>query len=445
MLYIYYMKNNIFRLSLLAVFLCFSALAGAQITVVRVDGSSIYLDTSSAAKAPYKGQSFKVIVSTEKLTNPQTGKDLGDIYHYSPVGKITEVQPLYAVGEMANPAGIAVGQQALLEESADPAPAAAPQPQALQIPGEVRKKIIYAPIAQEIISVTEADVSAPGAQNLVTLSSDRQVTVWSRGENNTLKEVFSYFLPSSAQPITISAVPVKEGNAQIFVTVYTPARKKVSAFVLENKNGSLEKTAELPFFVKEQGCGAEKTVWAQTPFVSEEYPGNARQVVYEDGKFKASKKSFATLRNWLTGVARYGVEKEGADNLIYTSSTGTLRMVLQNGKRTESKDLFASSPNRVKYKQEILEFYPSVQVFGPQGDATIAAVENDAKIGLLAQMFGQYQNGKIHFLTYENGQLTVQDTTPLDGVVYDTACSQRAVLAAEVLPNGNSRIVEIFK
>ena len=92
-----------------------------------------------------------------------------------------------------------------------------------------------------------------------------------------------------------------------------------------------------------------------------------------------------------------------------------------------------------------MEFYPSVQVFGPQGDATIAAVENDAKIGLLAQMFGQYQSGKIHFLTYDNGQLTVQDTTPLDGVVYDTACADRSVLAAEVLPNGNSRIVEIFK
>ena len=60
-------------------------------------------------------------------------------------------------------------------------------------------------------------------------------------------------------------------------------------------------------------------------------------------------------------------------------------------------------------------------------------------------MFGQYQSGKIHFMQYQNGHLSVQDTTPLDGVIYDTACSDRAILAAEVLSNGTSRVVEILK
>lgn len=76
---------------------------------------------------------------------------------------------------------------------------------------------------------------------------------------------------------------------------------------------------------------------------------------------------FSTQRNWLTGLNRYDVENAGADNLIYTSSNGTVRLTLQNGKRAESKDLFAAAPNRVKYKQEIVKFYPSLQVFGPPG------------------------------------------------------------------------------
>jgi hypothetical protein len=92
-----------------------------------------------------------------------------------------------------------------------------------------------------------------------------------------------------------------------------------------------------------------------------------------------------------------------------------------------------------------VKFYPSLQVFGPAGDATVAAVENTSKLGLLSETFGQYQSGKIHFLTFEKGRLSLQDTVNLDGVVYDTACSDRAVLAAEVLPDGSSSVVEIFK
>ena len=107
--------------------------------------------------------------------------------------------------------------------------------------------------------------------------------------------------------------------------------------------------------------------------------------------------------------------------------------------------MFAAAPNRVKYKQEILKFYPSVQVFGPEGRATLAAVENISKLGILSDTFGQYKSSKIHFLAFEKGRLSVTDTVELDGVVYDTACTDRAILAAEVLPDGNSSVVEIFK
>ena len=95
MLYNYYMKKWLYGLFALLLVIP----AAAQLSVVRVDGSKIYLDTSEEKTAPVKGSTFKVILSSETLTNPQTGKNLGQIYHYSDIGTITEIQPLYVIGE----------------------------------------------------------------------------------------------------------------------------------------------------------------------------------------------------------------------------------------------------------------------------------------------------------------------------------------------------------
>ena len=92
MLYSYYMKINI-----LAAFLLFTTALlplqaqNAQAVVVKQDGDKIYLDISSLSSPLKKGDSFKIITASEPLINPQTGKNLGDIYQYSPEGTITEV------------------------------------------------------------------------------------------------------------------------------------------------------------------------------------------------------------------------------------------------------------------------------------------------------------------------------------------------------------------
>ena len=448
MVYNYYMKNNIARLMVLAVFGLFPALGSAQGMVVRVDGKKVYLDTTSFKQKVTKGQSFKVILSSEKLVNPKTGNDLGEVHTYSPAGKIIEVQEKYAVGELADTAKIAVGQEAVLEEAAPAAPTAAPAAPAGQEPAATissRRKIVYEPVEQEIVSLSQADVTAPGAQNIITLSDKGVVTVWSRGEKDTLRQELSYQISRSAQAVVLSAVPVKAGLAQIFVSVYEPSRKTFSTLVLENQNNALVQTDKLPYFMKEVGCGTDKKLWAQTPFATAGRPGSAREVTYADGQITAEKPTVSTQRNWLSGVNFYEVEKPGDSNLIYTSANGTIRLSTAKGKRAESKDLFAKAPNRVKYKQEIVDFYPSVQVFGPAGNATVAAVENKSKYGILSSAFGQYHSSNIHFMAFEKGRLNITDTLPLDGYVYDTACSDDAILTAEVLPGGNSSVVEIFK
>ena len=436
------MKKPITWLSAALFVCCFSLGVFAQMSVVKVDGKKVYLDTSDEKTTPTKGSTFKVILSSETLTNPKTGKNLGEVYKYSSVGTITEVQPMYVIGELKDTKDIKVGQQAVFEEIKPVLPAAVKEE---ETPKSTRPKTVYQPIEETVISLTQADVTAPGAQNIVTLGDNNQVWVLSRGEKETLKQELTYTLPVDKKAIAVSAAPVKEGLAQIFVAVYVQGRNTIQTLVLENKNGVLENTATLPYFVKELGCGADKKVWGQRPFIVDATPGDAHEIVFEKEKFAASGATFKTRRNWLEGLNYFPIENAEKDNLIFTAYNGVLRMILGNGKRAESKDLFGSSPLRFEYKQDILKFYPSIQVFGQPGNATVAAVENGTKFGLLSETFGQYQSGKVHFLDYQKGRLQVTDTIELDGVLYDTACTDKAILTAEALADGTSTVVEISK
>lgn len=445
------MKIKLLHSILFGLLFLFPAVCQAQLTVVRVDGKKVYIDTSSLNRIVQKGETFKIILSTEELKNPKTGKNLGTVYNYSSEGKITEVQPLYAIGELPGEAVVSVGQEAVLEEKTAAQPAAKDAPSKAknslrkEYPVSLRKKITYAPVEQQIISLTEADISSAKANNLVTLSKKGQVTVWNRvGEN--LEPLFSYQLPSGKIPLTLSADDVRDlALDEIFVTAYDPSRQTISTWVLAVQNGQLSLIDTLPYFVKEIGCGPDKEIFAQKPFVSGIYPGKARELDYEKGKFRLDDEALNTRRNWLPGINHYDVEKDDSDNLVTTASNGKITLFLSRGRKAESKDLFAEAPNRVKYKQEIIKFYPSLQVFGPDGRATLVAVENIAKHGLLSDTFGDYENGNIHFLKLEKGRLTITDTVELDGVVYDTACSARSILAAEVLSDGTSSVVEISK
>ena len=436
MVYMYYMKIN--TAFLLSVLFFIPALCPAQLTVVRVDGQKVYIDTSVLNRSVSKGETFKIILSSERLVNPKTGKDLGPLHTYSPEGKITEVQPMYAVGELPKGTKAAVGQEAVLEPLAAAEPAAKTVKTQDAKPSSVRKTT-YAPVEQEIVSLSTAAVTAPEAENIVTLSKKGQLTVWTPA-GDKLEQNLSFQIPSGKTPLTVSVYPAQNAQtADIFVTVYDASREKISTLVLSNQNGRLTQTDTLPYFVKELGCGAEKMLWAQKPFVSGAKPGNARKLAYQNGKFVLTGDTLNTGRNWLTGV------NEADGSLVITAQNGVIRRTSPDGKKAESKSLFASAPNRVKYKQEILKFYPSVQVFGPADNRVYAAVENTAKLGLLSDTFGQYQSGKIHFMSFEKGRLNITDTAETDGFMYDTACSARAVLAAKVLPDGTSSVVEFFK
>lgn len=438
MVYNYYMKKITY--GLLAFLFCFlSSSLFAQVTVVRVEGNKIFMDTSSVTV--HKGDTFKVILSAEKLTNPKTGKELGFVYKYSTEGKITEVQPLYSIGELSKETKIAEGQEVVFEKIAETTETTQQAP----VTASTHALTRYNPVEQEIISLTEGNFGTH-KNAIVTLSERGEITVWKRGANKNLQEVLFYKLPAGKKAITLSAKDIKNtGSDQLFVATYDQARRTISTLVIEVQGETLAQVGTLPYFVKELGCGSQKTLWAQRPFVTSNRPGNAKNVIYNKESFTTGKEEFSTQHNWLTGLNFYPIQNEKFNNLIYTSTGGKLRMTLENGKRTESPDSFASTPNRIQYKQEIVRFFPSLQVFGAPDEAQIAAVENVSKIGVLSDTFGQYQNGKIHWLAYEQGRLKINETTDLDGVLFDTACSDTAVLTAEVLTDGTSTVVELSK
>ena len=442
MVYNYYMKNFYFRALAVFLFSLFSLSLSAQITVVRVEGNKIFMDISSATTHVQEGDPFKVILSSETLTNPKTGKELGLVHSYSSEGKITKVESLFAVGELPKKETVSIGQEVILSAT-ETATTAEKEPAA---PAKsTHTSVRYNPVNQIIIGLTEGNF--PQHPNtLVTLSEKGEITLWERGENHALIPLLSYDLPATKKGITVSAKDIKNsGSDQLFVPVYDQARQSISTLVFEVQGNTLAQIASMPNFVKELGCGSEKTLWAQRPFVTSSRPGNAKNVVYKKNKFINGDKSFATQHNWLLGLNIYPIQSETVENLIYTSSNGKLRMVLENDKRTESAGNFGSTPNRIQYKQEIVRFFPSLQVYGPHGNAQIAAVENTAKIGLLSNTFGQYQDGKIHFLTFEQGRLKTAEVLDLDGVLYDTSCTDESLLTAAVLADGTSSIVEISK
>lgn len=448
MLYHYYMKINFKHIFAAVLAACLFPCAQAQVTVVKQDGNKIYLDTTELNRNVAKGDTFKIIVSREKLTNPKTGKDLGFVYHYSPSGKIVEVQPMYAVGELEKAGVYSAGQEAVLE--ADGAQAFTPAPvtaiNAAPAPAATNRKIKTWPaVEREIVSAVKADLNALPGEEFAALDVKGNLVLYAE-EGGALSQKAEQKLPSGKTPLTLSALDVmKTGYAQLFAVVYDEKDQKISTLVFDVSDNEFKQLSALPYFAKELGCGKEKEIYAQKPFVGGAKGGDARELEYKNGKFVTGDDSFSTRGNWLTGLNYYEIQTKDKDNLVYTASNGKLRLRLNNGRFADSPALFASAPNRVKYKQDIITFYPSLQVYGPEGRATLAGVENTTKLGILSQQFGQYNGSKIHFLTYENGILDVRESVSLNGYLYDTNCTSRGILAPQVLTSGQTVLTEIYR
>lgn len=453
MLYHYYMKISFKLLLCAALAVGFSPCVLAQVSVVKQDGNKIYLDTSEFNRNVSVGDHFKIITSTEKLVNPKTGKELGDVYHYSPEGRIVEVQPLYAVGELPNAAQYALGQEAVITTGGQTAPVHFPvaeedkatQNTTAAQPVSNRKMKKYPLLEREVISAVEADLNALPGEEIALVDRTGTLQLYSP-EGSELRLRAEHKLSTGKKPLALSAADLTgAGQAQLFVTLYDENKAQITTQVYEVADNEFKLVATLPYFVKEMGCADQKKLYAQKPFTGGAKAGDGRLLQYKNGKFSLGEKAFATRGSWLSGMNFYPVQSAQESNVLSTLKSGRIRLTLRNGKPAESPALFAGAANRVKYKQDIIPFYPSLQAYGPAGRATLAGVENVGKLGLLSEQFGQYSSSKIHFLTYENGVLDVQETLPLSGFVYDTSCTARGILVPQVVSGGQTILTEIYR
>ena len=422
----------------------------AQVTVVKQDGQNIYLDISEYTRTVSVGDTFQVILSKEKLTNPKTGKDLGWVNHYSETGTITEAQPMYVVGQIPGKQVVKVGQDAVITAAAEPVQTSAAntnvaeQETPVAAPVSNRKAIAYNVVDQEIISAAKADFTLFPGEEIAALTAKKVILYQTEGL--LLQPLSEFKLPISYEPITLSVQDLMQtGTPQIFVTVYDDGAHKISTLVFELKDNELKQVASVPYFVKQWGCGDEQKIYAQKPFISNIKPGDAHLLQYVNGRFKLDKKGFNTRHNWLSGTQVFPIENAESENLLYTASSGRLKMQLDNGKFIESEPLFSATPNRVKYKQQLVYFYPAVEIYKENEKATIAAIENTTKMGILSEQFGLYNGAKLHFLTYENGTLKTNETAVLDGFVYDMNCTQKGILVPQVLASGQTILKEIYR
>lgn len=449
MLYHYYMKINLKLLLSILIFVCFFHSAWAQVVIVKQDGQKVFLDTSEFNRQVSVGDSFKIITSQEKLINPKTGKNLGLINHYSAEGKITEVQPLYAIGQMPDKTVYSIGQEAVFfstpKNTSTSVSSVPSKPQPKPVISSERKIKEYPVLEQEIISAVKTDLTSFPDEEIVTLDTKGQLTLY-QDEQGILQKINQYQIPSGKKPITLSAKDLMDAPyAQIFATVYDENKQKISTLIFKIQDNAFQLIDTVPYFVKEIGCDDEKEIFAQKPFINGAKPSDARELEYEKGNFRLDNDRISTRGNWLTGTNYYEIQNNHTANFIYTASNGKIRLRLLDGKYAESNNLFATAPNRVKYKQELISFYPSLQAYGPDGKATLVAVENTAKLGLLSEQFGQYNGSKIHFLMYENGKLNIKETLSLSGFVYDTNCSKRGIFLPQVLSSGQTVLTEIYR
>ena len=441
------MKINIKLTLTAALLIFFLPCALAQVIVVKQDGNKVYLDTSDFNRQVAVGDPFKVILSQEKLTNPKTGKDLGLINHYSAEGKITEVQDLYAIGELPQKENISIGQEAVIDPSAVQPPVAQnPEatPQAQKIISN-RKIYTYPVLEREVISAVKANLTPAAGEEIAVIDSKGFLVLYTQ-EGSELRQIAEYKFPAGHKAITLSAKDIMDARyAQLFAAVYNEPKQKISTLIFKAENNDLKKIDSVPYFVKELGCGTDKDLYGQKPFINGPKAGDARELEHEWLRFTLDDDRLPTRGHWLTGINYHEIQKDDYDNFVYTAENGKIRMQLAGGKYAESPALFATAANRVKYKQDIISFYPSLQAYGPDGHATLVAVENVAKKGILSEQFGQYSSSKIHFLKYENGILDIKETIDLNGFVYDTNCTAGGILVPQILSSGQTVLTEIYR
>ena len=403
---------------LFAVFVFTSVQIFAQpALIVKQEGPKVYLDISELTDRPKANDTFTVTFWGGELKNPKTGKVLGKTIERRLNGKITTVEELFAVGNIAdfNKQDKLEGLEANITTS-------------LQLEQNVQQNNLN-PIWQsaaldgKTLAFTAGNIIGNGESNLVLANEDNNVIVYNL-QDNKLNKISEFKFNPMYKIISLDNGDLNGNNkAEIFISYFDTIKEHFNTAVYEFNDTWAERATIRGFVKGIAPYNKERILYTQninntsgkmkflTPAV----------LVYKDGKYQAGEQLKAYKFNSIYGFnsAKFEDDKE---QVIYTQPSGKLRLQFEKNSSyiNSPADLnFASTPNRIKFNNEIIKFYSSLALYEADGGVIVAGLENKAKLGLLSSTFGSYQSGKLVLLKWDGSSLQKYNEAPLGGYTVD--------------------------
>ena len=404
-----------------------SVSAGESALIVKQEGRKVYMDISELKTKPWEGVSFRITEKGGDIINPKTGKNLGKEILKQHTGRIDYAEESFAAGLLDGPDAPAVlGLEAELILPADALKPAAAVP-AASADGEARVLPLWksGPVEGEAVAAAAANITGAGAALALGLG-DNTINIYTLVDNQ-LQKILTTRLSPLRKIIALDAADVKgAGRAQIFATVYDASSERFSALVYEYLDGKLRHTDTIKGMVKGIAPNnARRVLYAQdiTPASGKFTRSAPAKLLYDGKKFTLGEKLTAYKFESVFGFNAWDFRHDGRQNVIFTAPNRRLRIQFEKkGSFIESPaDIdFATTPVRVKFKNGVERLPISLALFKDGADNTIiAGIENQAKLGMLADTFGSYQSARLYFLRWTGGGLVKYARADIDGAVYD--------------------------
>jgi hypothetical protein len=411
--------------------LALAAAAKDSALVVKQDGRNVYLDISDFKNKPKADDGFRIIEEGEPIINPKTGKNLGKEIVRQINGSITQVEENFAIGLLEktdNVLGLEAEVQVTVDGSLSHTAFKETQKNAFEqfkIPPAWQAG---APIDGETKAAAAGDITGDGQNELIlSFEEDNSINAFTL-EGDVFKKLASVKVNPLRKIVSLDAADLKGiGAMQIFATVYDSSANKLTTMVFEYKESALTITGTVNGAVKGiSPNGGKRVLYTQDiSKVSNNFTlTTPARLLYEDGAFKTGEKLTANNFKLIYGFNHGKVAMADKAPVIYTTTTrGRLRLQFNKRNRfiESPPDLdFSTTPNRIKYKNDLVRLYTSVALNNVSENTTIiTAVEHTAKLGLLADTFGSYSGAKLHMLKWDGNVFTKQAQADIGGVVYD--------------------------
>ncbi len=407
-----------------------AAFAGELAYIVKQDGRKVFLDISENKVKPKAGANFRVVTWGDEIVNPKTGKSLGREAKKTVTGKITQVEPMYAVGTLDTNDSV-VNFEAEFRAIEEPIKTHTAFSNAGQEPQVNPSDNILPlwqskPIEGKARAVAAGDIDGDGASELILGFLDGNEIKAYNLEDNSLKEFTSLQVNKLRRIISLDAADVKgTGKAQVFAVVYDEGAGRLSTYVYELKGKTLEQTDTISGVAKGIAPYNGKRIMYRQDISSNKnnyFASAPAPLTYKDNKF--SKGEAVKVYNFesIFGFNKGDFRHDGRDNYVFTKGK-QLRIQFDKYKHfiDSPQDIdFGTTPNRISFDKSIVRFPISVGLFKDAEDNTfVVGVENLSKYGMLADTFGSYATARMYNLKWTGNSLVKSVYGDIEGVVYD--------------------------